>query len=72
MCEKLQQDAFDSLQSLITSAPVLAYFDNKKEAVLKVDASANGLGAVILQGGEPINFSLLPVREDMSTFLREC
>ena len=52
MWEKPQQDAFD-----ITTAPVLAYFDNKKETVLNVDASSTGLGAVIMQEGKPIAFS---------------
>ena len=48
--EKPQQEAFD------TSAPALAYFDNSKETVLNVDASSNGLGAVILKDGKPIAF----------------
>ena len=77
--EKPQQDAFDSLKSVITIAPVLAYFDNsrkmstlakQKQTVLHVDASSTGLGAVIMQGGKPIALSLktlLPVREDMPT-----
>ena len=37
--EKPQQEAFDNLKSIITSAPALDYFDNNKETVLNVDAS---------------------------------
>ena len=55
--EKPQQEAFDRLKSVITTAPVLAYFDNSKETVLNVDASSTGLGAVIMQDGKPVAFS---------------
>ena len=55
--EKPQQEAFDRLKSVITTAPVLAYFHNSKETVLNVDASSTGLGAVIMQDGKPVAFS---------------
>ena len=55
--EKPQQEAFDKLKSVITSAPVLAYFDNSKETVLSVDASSTGLGSVIMREGKPVAFS---------------
>ncbi|KAL9974064.1 hypothetical protein ACROYT_G011062 [Oculina patagonica] len=54
--EKPQQEAFDNLKSVITSAPALARFDDSKETVLNVDASSKGLGAVILQEGKPVAF----------------
>lgn len=38
--EAPQQEAFTKLKSVITSAPVLSYFDNNKETVLNVDASS--------------------------------
>ena len=52
--EKPQQEAFDKLKSVITSEPVLAYFENSKETVLSVDASRTGLGAVIMQQRKPV------------------
>ena len=52
-----QQDAFKKLKNVITSAPALAYFDNRKETVLNVDASSTGLGAVIMQEGRPVAYS---------------
>ena len=42
---------------LITREPVLKYFDPSKEVTLQCDASESGLGAVILQDGQPIAFS---------------
>ena len=35
--EKPQQEAFDKLTSVITSVPVLAYFDHIEETVLSVE-----------------------------------
>ncbi|PFX31924.1 Retrovirus-related Pol polyprotein [Stylophora pistillata] len=55
--EKPQQEAFDKLKSVITSSPVLAYFNNSKETVLCVDASSTGLGVVIKQEGKLVAFS---------------
>ena len=55
--EKPQQEAFDKLKSVINSALVLAYFDNRKETVLSVDASSTGFGAVTMQEGKPVAFS---------------
>ena len=37
LLEKPQQEAFDKLKSVITSAPVLAYFAKSKETVLRVE-----------------------------------
>ena len=54
--EKPQQEAFDNLKAVVTSAPALAYFNNSKETVLNVDASSKGLGAVILPDGKPTAF----------------
>ena len=51
---KPQQKASDKLKSDITSAPMLAYFDNSKEIV---GASSSGLGALIMQGGKAVAFS---------------
>ena len=57
MLEKPQQEAFHKLKSVITSAPVLAYFAKSKETVLRVDASSTGLGSVIMREGKPVAFS---------------
>ena len=49
MWSKSCQRAFETIKSLLVSAPVLATPDFKKPFVLTVDASDVGVGAVLLQ-----------------------
>ena len=39
-----QQQAFETVRSMLTNAPVLAFYDPEKELRLKNDASEYGLG----------------------------
>ena len=50
------QRAFDGMKSVISSLPVLAYFDAKAEHTIQCDASKQGLGAVLLQNGQPVMY----------------
>ena len=43
------QAAFDQLKAAITTPPVMAYFDAKKDTVLTVDASPVGLSGILSQ-----------------------
>ena len=54
--EAEQQQSFEKLKCLITEAPVLRYYDPKKDLTLSVDASSKGLGAVLIQG-QPIAYA---------------
>jgi len=51
------QRAFDEIKNLISNAPVLAYYDIKKEVTIQCDASQDGIGGVLLQGGKPVFFT---------------
>ena len=51
-----QNSALQRIKDIITSQPVLAFFDPKKEVRLEVDASKFGLGAAIFQE-QPIAFA---------------
>ena len=52
-----QQKAFETIAELITSAPLLAFYDPSKELTLKNDASKYGLGAALFQEGHPVAFT---------------
>ena len=52
-----QQESFNMVKRILTSKPVLQYFDVNKETHLQVDASKSGLGAVLLQDGKPVAYA---------------
>ena len=54
--ESEQQDAFKAIKQIITTFPVLAYFDKTKKHTIQYDASKKGLGAVLLQESKPVMY----------------
>lgn len=55
--ENVHQSSFDALKTMITQAPVLQYFDVHKDVVIQCDSSSVGLGAVLLQDGQPVCYA---------------
>lgn len=55
--EPEQQAAFDKIMNLLTSLPVLKFYDVNKQSVLSVDCSSHAMGAVLLQDGHPIAYA---------------
>ncbi|XP_051782584.1 uncharacterized protein K02A2.6-like [Erpetoichthys calabaricus] len=53
---EIHEQAFKNIKDLITKAPVLRYYSLKEQLVLQCDASETGLGAALLQSGEPVAF----------------
>lgn len=51
------EQEFLNLKNLISSAPVLTYFDPNKPLSLSVDASSESLGAVISHNNQPIAYA---------------
>ena len=51
------QKAFEEVKHLITNHPVLCYYDVTKEVTLQCDASQSGIGAALLQEGQPVAFT---------------
>ena len=51
------ENALNQVKQLITREAVLRYFDSAKEVTLQCDASESGLGATIMQEGQPVAFS---------------
>lgn len=49
--------AFQRIKMMLTKTLVLAYFDPGKEVVVQVDSSKDGIGAVLLQDGRPVEYA---------------
>ena len=73
--QEAQEKAFKNLKSVISSVPVLRYYDLKDEVTLQCDASQYGLGAVLLQDGQPVAFAsraLTPTEQRYAQIEKEC
>ena len=49
--------AFNEIKKLITTPPVLKYYEPNEPLVLQCDVSDHGLGAALIQGGKPVAFA---------------
>jgi hypothetical protein len=66
--------AFATLKKAMSSAPVLSIPDFSQPFAIETDASATGVGAVLLQNGHPLAFiskSLGPKNKGLSTYEKE-
>ena len=50
-------EALRKIKALITSTPTLRYYDSSKPVSIECDASSVGLGATLLQEGQPVAFA---------------
>ena len=58
LCWQLQHDeAMESIKKLVTAQPILRYYDVNEEVTIQCDASEVGLGAALLQNGQPVAFA---------------
>ena len=55
--ESQQEEAFQSIKHMISSTPVLKYYDVASETTIQCDASEAGLGATLLQNKQPVAFA---------------
>ena len=54
--EEVQGRSFKRVKQLIVESPVLKYFDPKADTELQCDASDKGLGACLMQDGQPVGY----------------
>ena len=52
-----QESAFEQMQAAVSSTPVLRYYNLAEEVTLQCDASQHGLGAALLQNGQPVAYA---------------
>lgn len=52
-----QQKAFETIKKVITSTPVLKFYDVKKPVKLSVDASSKAIGACLMQDDQPVAYA---------------
>ena len=67
--------AFSEVKQLTTKHPVLKYYDINEEVTLQCDASEKGLGASLLQNGQPVAFAsrtLSPTEQRYAQIEKEC
>ncbi|KAL9983272.1 hypothetical protein ACROYT_G005418 [Oculina patagonica] len=55
--EEQQEKALNEIKKVLTSKPVLSYYDVNKPVKLSVDASQSGLGAMLLQDNQPVAYA---------------
>lgn len=69
--EELQETSFQKLKQIPTETPVLAFYDPKEELILSADASAHGLGAVLMQKGRYASRALNATQQGYSVIEKE-
>ena len=62
------QEVFNKLKELITTATTLRFYDRNKPVTLQVDASTKGLGAVLMQDGNPVAYASKSLTETESRY----
>ena len=65
----VDQSAFTQVKNEISSAPILAYYNPKKQTVLHTDASIKGLGAGFLQEEKPVYFGCKALTDAQQGFV---
>lgn len=62
------EEAFEKLKQMLINKPVLQYFDVDSPITLSVDASKDGLGAVLLQNNLPVAYASKALTETQKRY----
>ena len=66
-----QQVALDTLKKVVSDTPVLRYYSLDEEVVLQCDASQYGLGAAVMQNGQPVAYAMTPAETRYAQIKKE-
>lgn len=75
MWSEQHDKAFDEVKKLVANHPVLKYYDINDEVTIQCEASEQGLGATLLQNGQPVAFAsrtLSAVEQRYTQIEKEC
>ena len=62
------QKAFEKKKMKLTEALMLSYYDPNRELTIECDASQHGLGAALMQGGQPVAYASRALSEAESRY----
>ena len=60
--------AMNTIKKFLTEAPILRYYDVSKPVTVQCDASQSGLGAVLLQDGQPVCYASCALTDTESRY----
>lgn len=63
-----QAAAFAKIKEVLTTAPVLRYYDVNAAVTLSVDASSTAMGACLLQNGQPVAYATRTLTETQQRY----
>lgn len=63
-----QEQAFKEIKIALINSPCLKYFNPREQTVISVDASKNGLGAVLMQKGIPCAYASKAMTETQQRY----
>ena len=64
------QEAFEKMKKEIVRAPILVFYNPKKETILQTDANIKGLGACLLQEQRPVYFASKALTETQRGYMQ--
>lgn len=70
-----QEKAFQNIKEAVTNQNVLKFYDVNQPVAISADASKSGLGAVLLQGGQPVAYAsraLTTSEQNYAQIEKEC
>jgi len=74
MWHEVHTKAINKLKSILSSYPVLQFYDVTKPVTIQTDSSKEGIGSVLMQEGHPIHYAsraLIPAESDYPPIERE-